>query len=81
MVVASKLLINLYAKRKRKSRGSTDTSGNSDLLVALVGNKNDLEHERMISEEQGRVFAEVHYYNTFYIICYQGKLYYITVEM
>jgi len=55
-ITASKCLINLYAKRRRRS---LQTGTRDDLVVALVGNKNDLEHERTISEESGRAFAEV----------------------
>ena len=54
--VASKLLINLYAKRKRKTGLTT---GGNDVVIALVGNKNDLEHERMVDKEDARNFARV----------------------
>ena len=51
----AKFLLNLYAKRRRVAADKTTIPD----LVALVGNKNDLEHERMISEEEGRLSAEV----------------------
>ncbi|KAF6024726.1 hypothetical protein EB796_016966 [Bugula neritina] len=57
-LVASKCLINLYAKKRKKS--VTSSGGSNGFLVALVGNKNDMKHERMVTEETGRVFAEVH---------------------
>lgn len=57
IVLAAKFLLNLYAKRRRL----TASSGSAPDLVALVGNKNDLEHERMITEEEGRSSAEVSY--------------------
>lgn len=55
-IAASKLLINLYAKRKRKSGLLT---GGNEAVIALVGNKNDLEHERMVDVEDARNFARV----------------------
>ena len=50
------MLINLYAKRKRKTGLTT---GGNDVVIALVGNKNDLEHERMVDKEDARNFARV----------------------
>ncbi|XP_067946736.1 ras-related and estrogen-regulated growth inhibitor-like protein [Watersipora subatra] len=54
-LLAAKFLLNLYAKRRR----ITSTGNSVPDLVALVGNKCDLEHERMISEEDGRLSAEI----------------------
>ena len=33
--------------------------GGNDVVIALVGNKNDLEHERMVDKEDARNFARV----------------------
>ncbi|XP_064594621.1 ras-related and estrogen-regulated growth inhibitor-like [Liolophura sinensis] len=54
--VRLKLLITSYAKKNRRiSLTSTADSWNTSYLpVILVGNKTDIAHDRMVSEENGR---------------------------
>ena len=58
-----------FSSRRRHTRLQGDwssdvcssdlTTGGNDVVIALVGNKNDLEHERMVDKEDARNFARV----------------------